>query len=393
MSYYSAWPVFAAMALLLVIARLPWFKVADETPSGAAHRTSSLDGLRGFLAYAVFFGHTSVYHRYLLDGSWQGTTPFYGLITTGAVALFFMITGYLFWGKLLDKNGKPDWIALYVGRLFRIGPLYLFAVAAMYLIAMTMTGFRLNEPFSEFVSDAANWFALGISPYTPDVNGYQNTRMVLSGVTWTLLYEWRFYASLLALGLVARLTSLRTAFVVLALAVCLVRSFLVPRADLSPAMSSALFLFGMLTASLERHGLLLRAMQPIKSGAFLAALALYGFLGQSAYSAAPAILLGFSFYLVVSGANPLGIFTSMPAKRIGDMSFSIYLLQGLVMTAAFLLGPFRPIALFSPLGHWLTMTGCAVTLLCVSRMTYAYIERPGIDLGKAVARQLRSMRP
>jgi peptidoglycan/LPS O-acetylase OafA/YrhL len=70
------------------------------------------------------------------------------------------------------------------------------------------------------------------------------------------------------------------------------------------------------------------------------------------------------------------------------MSFSIYLLQGLVMTSVFSLPPARRLALSSPIGHWAMMTLCAVILLVVSRMTFVYIERPGIRVGKALTKAI-----
>jgi hypothetical protein len=37
------------------------------------------------------------------------------------------------------------------------------------------------------------WLALGVIDMQPDVNGYQASH-VLAGVTWTISYEWAFYA-------------------------------------------------------------------------------------------------------------------------------------------------------------------------------------------------------
>ena len=56
-----------------------------------------------------------------------------------------MITGYLFWSQMLKAKGRPNFLKLYVGRLFRIVPLYL----VLALIVLGDVGFathwRLNQ--------------------------------------------------------------------------------------------------------------------------------------------------------------------------------------------------------------------------------------------------------
>lgn len=92
---------------------------------------------------------------------------------------------------------------LYLGRVFRIGPMYLFVVLAMLFIVFARTGFVLHEPISDVVSSVPQWIMLGIFNTQPDVNGYPAT-YALTGVTWTISYEWAFYASLLVMAYFAR---------------------------------------------------------------------------------------------------------------------------------------------------------------------------------------------
>ena len=147
MEFYSIWPYFACMVLLLVLGCAPFFAIADTPPNPRGDRFSNLDGLRGFLAFGVFFHHAAIYHQYLQDGQWiLPPSRFYSLIGQAGVALFFMITGYLFWGRMIAERGRPNWIKLYTGRIFRIGPLYLFALAVMLLIVFQRTGFTLHVP-------------------------------------------------------------------------------------------------------------------------------------------------------------------------------------------------------------------------------------------------------
>lgn len=106
MEFYSIWPYFAGMVLLLALASAPFFAIADTPPNPRGDRLSNLDGLRGFLAFGVFFHHSAIYHQYFQDGQWVlPPSCFYTLIGPACVALFFMITGYLFWGA----NDSRTW--------------------------------------------------------------------------------------------------------------------------------------------------------------------------------------------------------------------------------------------------------------------------------------------
>jgi peptidoglycan/LPS O-acetylase OafA/YrhL len=107
MSITSFWPSLLCMAIILGIAATPLFKMADSPPNPYAEgphaeRVTSLDGLRGFLAFGVFFHHAVITYFYLANGRWD-TPPsrFYTLAGHIGVDMFFMITGYLFWSRLI----------------------------------------------------------------------------------------------------------------------------------------------------------------------------------------------------------------------------------------------------------------------------------------------------
>src|ERR1700693_1014771 len=142
LGFYSVWPFFVCLAVLLALASTPAFAAADTPPSPHPNRLKALDGLRGFLALAVVFSHVAVYHDFLLSGQWHlPPSRFYALLGPIGVSMFFMVTGYLFWSRLIRERGRPAWLSLYIGRVFRIGPLYLAAVSILLLIVFVPTGF------------------------------------------------------------------------------------------------------------------------------------------------------------------------------------------------------------------------------------------------------------
>jgi len=97
------------MAFLLSLVASPLFRGAEVPPSPRGGRISTLDGLRGFLALGVFFHHAAVYHEYLSDGRWQvPPSRFYTLVGQSSVAMFFMITGFLFWSRIIQQKEGTD---------------------------------------------------------------------------------------------------------------------------------------------------------------------------------------------------------------------------------------------------------------------------------------------
>src|SRR5437588_408274 len=158
MTVYSVWPYFACMVVLLaIVGAAPLFQAAGTPPSPGRNRVTALDGLRDFLALGVFFHHTAIYNRYLIDGEWAlPPSQFYTLLGQVGVAVFFMITGYLFWSRMIAANGRPEWLSLYTGRVFRIGPLYLFAAVLVLSLVFIRTE-HLNVPLPILAKQLGEW--------------------------------------------------------------------------------------------------------------------------------------------------------------------------------------------------------------------------------------------
>ena len=88
------------------------------------HRYASIDGLRGFLAMFVFIHHSSSWYYFARIHQWSIIpSSLFNQFGSTSVALFFMITSFLFFSKLIDNYWRPfDWLKLYVGRVVRIMP-------------------------------------------------------------------------------------------------------------------------------------------------------------------------------------------------------------------------------------------------------------------------------
>jgi peptidoglycan/LPS O-acetylase OafA/YrhL len=382
LNLYAVWPYFAVMAGALLVLRIdPIFRVIDAAAPDRGGRFSSVDGLRGLLAFGVFGHHAVVTHEYLRSGTWNyPPSVFYRLLGEVSVALFFAITGFLFWRKLLHARGAFDWVQLYIGRFFRIAPVYLVAVSGVMLVVLAQTNFELREPPHLLFGDVARWLSIGILGQ-PDVNGYEKTGLLMAGVTWTLRYEWLYYFSLPLLALVAG-TSWHFVLVLAGLT----GSFTVYACEANPhVLYASLFLCGMVAALLMHAGF--RIPLRGKLGLAVGALCL-GLLFTAFYTAkgiVQVLLIGAVFCVFISGNTMLGILGMKAVRRLGEISYSVYLLHGLVLSGVFAIAPVRNFGMQSNGHYWLVVAVCGVLVIFVASLSYLLVERPGIDLGRKVA--------
>jgi peptidoglycan/LPS O-acetylase OafA/YrhL len=131
------------------------------------------------------------------------------------------------------------------------------------------------------------------------------------------------------------------------------------------------------------------------TAASLVVMALLGVFFMSfpnAYAPAAILLLGVPFFLIVSGCSLFGLLTNRAARRLGEVSYGVYLLQGIVLTVVALLPPLRTFAVASPLHHWVMVLLEAIALVLFAMLAHVAIERPGIQLGRRVASQIESVR-
>jgi len=370
---------FILMALAMGLVLLPQFRFVDNHASSSGHY-AALDGLRGFAALSVFVHHLVIYYYYIDTGLWSITNSrFYALLGPVGVSLFFMITGFLFWGKMLRTRGRPDWRSLYIRRLFRIGPMYLFVVLVMLFIVFAKTDFQLYEPLSVVMWSVFQWLALGIIDTQPDVNTYKATH-VLAGVTWTIYYEWIFYASLVLSAFFSR-GKWHMLFITVGIVLSLLGKVLL---DLHVSGLALLFLCGMMAASLLHENFQLRISQRLLSILAISCISILLITSSNGYGTLTSLMLALFFYLVVSGANLFGLLTCLPAVRLGNISYSIYLMQGLVLTAIFAIPAVREFAMTSSLSYWTIGLLCLYTLIICAALGYVFIEKPGIAIGNCL---------
>lgn len=146
----------------------------------------------------------------------------------------------------------------------------------------------------------------------------------------------------------------------------------------------ALFSAGMLTAAMGPFikTIDLRCVWASLASVALILTVLAGY--STAYAAAPIALLDAAFFLIANGNAPFGLLESRAAKRLGDVIFGIYLLQGLVLAGVFGSVQARAFALASPIAHWRLIAIDGVLLTMVATGAHVWIKGPRIGLGRLI---------
>jgi peptidoglycan/LPS O-acetylase OafA/YrhL len=335
------------------------------------HHLQSLDGLRGLLATFVFFHHSMIWYFYIQDGVWQSppSSLFY-YFGSGSVIMFFMITAFLFFSKITSNahSKEFDWLRLYVSRFLRIAPLYLFAVFIMFWFVAYETNFTLVDDIAELQENIIHWLFFGLLSLQ-ELNGI-DAILIFAGVIWTLPYEWCFYFLLPIWGLIYQIRTPKIFYLIAILGVVLAAK---NRIYLP-------FLLGMLSVYLYK----IRWIQtfsklPTANLMVIICCSLPILFSIDPLDWVAQFLLLVSFTLIVAGNNLFGLLSTRPLRRLGDISFSIYLLHPLVLylTMKFIIGMDKAQKLSSTeyIGLIFILTPILIT---ISFFTFRWIESPAI---------------
>ena len=355
---------------------------------GGAKRIGQIDGLRGFLSLSVMVHHFVVWLQISrLGGAW--TTPsvnFFQMLGTGAVALFFMTTGLLFYPRIRSGFRGNSWPALFISRVFRLIPLSVVSLVFVTLVIMVQTGRGLDP---DFPAAALQWIT---AVAMPPLLGYAESARVNAYVLWSLNYEWQFY--LVVLPVCAVLMDLfRPRLPSWALPVAVVLIGIIGR-KLFPGVGVLkyipLFATGMLAFEAQsRPGIATRMQSRAATWAAVASLAIALILFKSPLDLAWPFL-AFFFVAVACGNDMGGLLRTQAAQVLGECSYGIYLMHGIVLFVLFTHGgaltglfPTPVLPLLLPLA--------ALAIVLLTAATYLAVERPGMAAGRYLADLWRSL--
>lgn len=376
----------AATAALLL--RIPWFASAEQE-AGIA-RLQPLDGLRGILCFGVFAHHAAMtMQQTWYTGAWRPPeAAVYDVAGKGSVALFFCITGFLFWGRLLRRQGTMDRFDFYRGRVLRIVPLYAVSALICLIVVAASPMFHLVS-WARVMRLVAEMGTLGVAPWTrietAAGNIYPDTAN--AGVVWSLRYEWVFYFALPVLALFARGRRWILLYVgwVLGLAVFFRQA---------EAPKVLMFAVGMIAAHVQANKGLCAKLRERKfallSISFVGVTFLLAVphghvpaLTRSPFSSTSNLLLAGVFIPIACGNSLFGLLNIASLRFLGTVSYSVYLLHGTILyfSKGSLARFVEPPTSFN-VQYWLAVTGVAIVVAIASAISYRLIELPFIELAQ-----------
>jgi peptidoglycan/LPS O-acetylase OafA/YrhL len=291
-------------------------------------RVPELDGLRGLAALSVVVAH---YFGEVPHGIQMLTVGWVG------VDVFFVLSGYLIAGILLDHQHSPGVVGtFYARRIFRIFPIYYLTISLVLFFAATH-----NKPWLDVPYPAAVYFTYTQNIWMVAVNGQSNIWLLPA---WTLAVEEQFY---LLLPLLILRTPKRwfLSMILLAIATApalravILATHVIPPVGalaLLPCRWDLLFL-GVLAAYVVRSPELWRRVTHRRPMLRLVCIAgpwaIIGdaYLGDSASGAVLHLVTGIcaaSYILLMRMGGSEGRFLAAPwLGRVGAISYGLYLIH------------------------------------------------------------------
>ncbi len=345
-------------------------------------RRKNLDGLRFFLSVFVVFHHYGLSYFYFEGKGWVlenlNDYPLNLRIGSAAVMMFFILSGYLFYGM------KPErWDLFYFKRVLRIVPI--FVVSSLCCVAIAAYTRRHNLDFTDFRYTILFWFDGGVTGVKPAVLGMADATLINAGVTWTLFWEWALYFSLpLVILLRQKAMPLTGALICLFLS-----AYVVHGINPGYGVFLACFSCGFLARAFVPSFTMTKLHYDLSAVVCVVLAFLFYNTPYSLYSL-PALTLLFIF--IVNGADLFGLLTHRAIVRLGEISYSIYLLHGIgwycmnyALKSSGLSVDVKIYMIFSSVGF--------ITILLLSAATYKYIEKPFIQLSMRSAKKAETRSP
>lgn len=357
-------------------------------------RIPELDGLRGIAILLVLIWHYLYGMARTVPGTWgsYAIAPF--RLTWSGVDLFFVLSGFLIGGILLDARNSANYFGtFYLRRIHRIFPVY-YAWYLMFLLGRALLVTEGTGRFDHLFSDAVpGWmYALFLQNFGMSVTVSYGAEWL--SVTWSLAIEEQFY---LLLPLAVRKLSERRlvqwvgAFVIAA--PVLRWAFLLGGNDfyaaytLLPCRADALGL-GVLAAVLVRRRTawdwLIRNRRVMWAtlGLFLPFLALLHWrpTGWHMTVVGYSVLAAFYFVVLLNAVVQPGPFVRAVLRRgilqwLGKVSYSVYMVHLALLSIFHIMAFGQTRSIEDPISFLVTAAALGATFL-IAEVSWRYYEHP-----------------
>lgn len=347
-----------------------------------------LDGIRGVAIALVLIWHYFATQLWVQEGTLLYYLRYMSALTWSGVDLFFVLSGFLIGGILLDQHNRSNYFStFFIRRICRIFPLY-FLVLLLFLIS------------SKIAPSGLRWLFVDPYPLWTYVTFTQNYLMGGGGfgsdwlgVTWSLVIEEQFYLVLPFLVFYIRGKWLVPILVIMIIGSPVARYLI-------DGLGSYIYTFcradalmsGVLLAWLVRRNGFLQLMRKycyLIITAFIVLLLLIAYLtflvtqtGDVINHFVFALLytLLILLALIYQGSPQTGFLRNSPLLWLGSRSYGIYLFhQGISATVHAMNGNYPP--RISNYGEAMLTLSALVITLVLAELSFRYYESPLIRMG------------
>ncbi|WP_395067171.1 acyltransferase family protein [Flavobacterium sp.] len=340
---------------------------------------AEIDGIRGYLAFFVFLHHSYIWSVFLKTDEWkEPTSNLFNQFGQTSVAMFFMITAFLFTNKLiLARNNSIDWKKYIKSRFFRLFPAYFFSIIIVFIIVAVLSNFKTNDSILSNFKNIVGWLFFTIGGPN-DINNIKNTYLIDAGVTWSLPYECLFYLILPLIALLFKIKVSQKNLIIYTIA------FIVIAVLNHVSLKQFLPFFGGIIVAilLDKKSINLKGFKYSIVLLILVFILIYFF--NSGKDSFPILISTLLFLIIASGNSIFGILSNTFSKLLGQVTYSLYLLHGIVLFIVFkfVIG-FQEASHFSDTKYWAIIACCIFPIILISQISYKYIELPFINLFKS----------
>ncbi len=344
-----------------------------------SHRFGTIDGLRGFLAIGVFIHHSNIWYKYLHTGNWVAPESyFFNQLGQTGVALFFMISSFLFVNKLINFKGQNyDWKSFYMRRFFRLAPLHFIVVIGIIIIVFMQSNWTLNVSYTALGKSIIKWFSFGIFGFDK-INDF-NAALINAGVLWSLPYEWLLYFSLPLIALIVLKSKPSTFFILLSI-VFIITTNMFRGYGIQHLLS---FLGGAIAPVISKYYKKETNYNSLWFTITLLISTVLIFQFHSSSNHLCKLFITISFTIIALGNNIFGLLKSNTLKLLGEISYSTYLLHGVIifLTINYVYG-LQDTKSLSQTEYCVLIFLIAPIVILISFLSFKFIEKPFIEKSK-----------
>lgn len=327
----------------------------------------SISGIRGLAALFVYVNHAPVMlvNMGIKADNVSQWGWIYANLGSFGVQIFFCITGFLFFDRIIKVDGKLDWNRFFQSRVKRIAPLFYFSSLLCVLISIF---YSFTITFSK--SDLLTLAGLATFSFIDSSMTIGGMKLYpLNSVIWTLVHEWRFY---MALPLICFAFCNAKVGKLALVAACIIA---VIDFNNSVVVCWPYFLTGIVTAYVVN--LKPKISHSINVMLLILATALFivtaGVKIENGYNWQRFAMSSIFFLCIVM--CDAKILHAKSLRYLGEISYSIYLLHlPILFLSIWILSKQMDITKITQYEYWIFITMIVPVIIVLSSLSFKYIE-------------------